>query len=298
MQMSDSKIHRKGILSFLLITFALTYVVELALILSGVRFAQLPPIFAGYVVAGAMWIPAFATVLVTRFITREGLSSTNIRLGSFRPYLQTAILLPLVFAVIYGLSWGLGLSQPDWDLSEFRSMIASLADAELPPISSPALALVGVFLGSSLISPFLNGLFGFGEELGWRGYLLPKLMPLGKPRAYLLVGVIWSLWHLPLISIGFTYPNRPLLGMLAFTGLTIGFGIFLNEMTLLHKSSLLAGWIHGVFNSQKLGVWPLLFPNTDPLVGGYAGVIGIAIWFLLGFTQVWLARRRRVMAAS
>ena len=41
-------------------------------------------------------------------------------------------------------------------------------------------------------------------------------------------------------------------------------------------------WAHGVFNSQKLGVWPLLFPDVHPLLGGYAGVLGIGIWLLLG----------------
>jgi membrane protease YdiL (CAAX protease family) len=38
----------------------------------------------------------------------------------------------------------------------------------------------------------LIGLFGFGEEFGWRGYLLPKLMPLGRWKAYVLVGIIWA----------------------------------------------------------------------------------------------------------
>jgi hypothetical protein len=171
-------------------------------------------------------------------------------------------------------------------------MVSSVSGTDMPPITSPGLVFLDVFLASSLIAPFENSIFGFGEELGWRGYLLPKVIPLGKLRAYLLLGIIWALWHMPLIAIGFTYPNHPFLGMIAFTGLTTGLGIYFNEMTLLHESSPLAGWIHGIFNSQKLGVWPLLFPNTDPLLGGYSGIIGIAVWFLLGLSTVWYGRKR------
>jgi membrane protease YdiL (CAAX protease family) len=282
---------RKGILSFLLITFTLTYVIEGGLLLSGFQFSALPPAYGTVVVACAMWIPAIATLITAKYVTREGLSIASIRIGSLRPYLVSALIVPVAFAIIYAISWGLGLVQPDWDLIEFRSMIASVAGSEIPPIASPGLALVGVFIGSTLAAPFFNSLFGFGEELGWRGYLLPKLMPLGKFRAYVILGVIWSLWHMPLIAIGFTYPSHPFLGLLAFTGMTTAFGIYLNEMTLRYRSSPLAGWIHGVFNSQKLGLWPLLFPNADPLVGGYSGIIGITAWLLLGLGQVWFGSR-------
>ena len=45
-------------------------------------------------------------------------------------------------------------------------------------------------------------MLAFGEEYGWRGYLLPRLMPLGEVRATLLMGPIWSLWHLPVLISG------------------------------------------------------------------------------------------------
>jgi uncharacterized membrane protein len=93
---------------------------------------------------------------------------------------------------------------------------------------------------------------------------------------------------LPLVLVGFAYPGYPLAGALMFMLLTTAFGIYLNELTLHHKSSVLAGWAHGVFNSQKLGVWALLFPGINPLLGGYAGMLGISIWFVLG---IWEGRR-------
>ena len=154
-----------------------------------------------------------------------------------------------------------------------------------PIIPSPIVIWPVLFLVSLLFVPFFNAVFAFGEEFGWRGYLLPKLMPLGKLRAYLLSGIIWGLWHLPLVLVGFMYPGYPVLGMLLFTMLTTALGIYINELTLRYHSSILAGWIHGVFNTQRLGVWALLFPNTNPLLGGVSGLLGIAVWFGLGLLE-------------
>lgn len=214
----------------------------------------------------------------------------NVRFGSWSPYLASGLLIPFCFIIIYGITWLLGLGQPDWQLQQFQEMVSEAAGVELPAMPSPLLILPLIFIGSLIAAPIVNGLFGFGEELGWRGYLLPKLMPLGKLRAYLLVGLVWGFWHLPLLLIGFTYPGYPLPGVLAFIALTIAFGVYLNELTLHHRSSILAGWVHGVFNSQKLGVWALLFPQVNPLLGGYAGLIGITVWLVLG---VWEMRRKR-----
>ena len=237
-----------------------------------------------------MWVPALATVLTVRFVTREGFAITNIRVGSWKPYLASGLLVPLCFVLIYALTWLLGLGQPDWKLTQFLAMIRSAPGARLSAVPSPGLVLPALFAATLVFSPLLNGLFGFGEELGWRGYLLPKLMVLGKLRAYLLVGGVWGLWHLPLVWIGFTYPGQPVLGSLAFLALTISLGVYLNELTLRHRSSILAGWVHGVFNSQKLGVWALLFPVRNPLLGGFAGLVGILVWLSLG---LWEMRRHR-----
>lgn len=270
-------------------TFSITYLVEGCLALSGFRFTRLPAIYGQLIVAGVMWVPALAAATTIRYVTREGFGVANIRLGSWKPYVVSALLIPACFIVIYGLTWLLGFGQPDWHLEHFLHMVSSAAGAELPTMPSSSLILMGLFFVTLAVAPFVNGLFGFGEELGWRGYLLPKLMPLGKAKAYACLGTIWGLWHLPLVLMGFTYPGYPLIGTLAFIALTTALGIYLNELTLRHRSSILAGWVHGVFNSQKLGIWALLFPEVVPLLGGYAGLVGIIVWLGLG---LWQARQR------
>ena len=125
-------------------------------------------------------------------------------------------------------------------------------------------------------------------EFGWRGYLLPKLMVLGKARAYTILGVIWGLWHAPLILAGFNYPGYPVLGVIWMCGLTTALGILINEMTLRYRSSILAGSIHGTFNGQVYGIWRILFPDTNVLWGGITGLVGMLV--LLG-VGLWVARR-------
>src|SRR5512133_1239242 len=115
---------RKGIISFLSITFAITYGVEIILILLGVRFDPGTQTQAQLVVAALMWPPALATFLTMRLVTHEKLEILNLRLGSLRPYLKVAWLLPLLYILIYGLTWLFGQGNPDWQLVAFRDMVA------------------------------------------------------------------------------------------------------------------------------------------------------------------------------
>ena len=284
-------IDRKGIISFLIITFGVTYTIEGALILTGFRLTGISPLYGQLIIAGVMWVPATATVITIKLITHEGFAITNFRIGALKPYLTSALVVPACFITTYTLTWLLGLGQPDWQLADFRTLLASTG-TETSTMPSSALILPAVFLSSLFLGPTINGIFGFGEEFGWRGYLLPKLMPLGKLKAYIIVGVIWGLWHAPLIVVGFNYPGYPLLGIVGMVVMTTAIGIYINELTLQNRSSILAGWIHGAFNGQAYGIWRILFPNVNPLIGGFTGVIGVIVWLFLG---IWKTYRGRVV---
>ncbi len=292
-------LNRKGIFSFLLITFGITYLIEGILILSGFRVTLIPAVIGQYTMLIAMWVPTLATYITTRFITKEKLSSTLLSFGpSIKPYLISALVIPLAFIITYLLTWALGLGKPDWQLTSFFELIAATG-VDMSTAPAPGLILPLLFVISLVAAPFLNSIAAFGEEWGWRGYLLPRLMPLGKWKAYLIVGVVWGLWHAPLIAIGFNYPGMPVLGILLMVLLTTALGLYINEMTLHYQSAILAGWIHGIFNSQAYGIWRmLLFAGTIPLFGGITGLVGIAVIAVLGLVTMQRIKRAEAAAAA
>ncbi len=180
---TTGRLDKKGVFWFLLLTFGITWGIELAMILRWhVSFVGIPPFQAQFIVAAVMFAPALAAFITARFITREGFGRTGLRFGPSRAYLQVYLLIPLMFAAAYGLTWLLGLGKPDWTLSGFMKLVESSfptakATAPMPPAST---VLLGIALGSITLAPVINSLFAFGEEFGWRGYLLTKLMPLGR----------------------------------------------------------------------------------------------------------------------
>ena len=86
--MEETKLDLKGIFSFLSITFVITYVIEGGLILSGFRITLLPAIYGQLIIAAVMWVPALATILTIKVITREGFAIVDFRFGSWLDFIH------------------------------------------------------------------------------------------------------------------------------------------------------------------------------------------------------------------
>jgi membrane protease YdiL (CAAX protease family) len=138
----------------------------------------------------------------------------------------------------------------------------------------------------------INGLATFGEEFGWRAYLQPKLLPLGERKAMLWMGLIWGVWHWPVIlmghNYGLDYPGAPLLGPLAMVWFTLILGIFLGWLTIKAGSVWPAVIGHGAINGMaNLGLIfsqgqpnPLLGPAPVGLIGGIGfAAVALVLWF-------------------
>lgn len=276
------KTDKKGIFWFLLITFTITISIVVILWLLGISFIGKVAIVAQFTLAGAMLIPGISAFIVRKFITKEGFGDAGLKFGSGKLYLKTYIFIPILFIIIYGIT--AIFYRPDFSLSSFAQYYGTAP----PPIQLPLMFVAGIIF-SLTFAPIINSIFAFGEEFGWRGYLLPKLLPLGKVKALFISGIIWGLWHVPFILLGFHYGEDKILGALVFTVLVMFLGIYIGYLRLTSGSVFLASFAHGVFNSQFYGVWVLIFPNVNTLLGGRTGLIGLLIFLLVA---LWILTKK------
>jgi uncharacterized protein len=199
--------------------------------------------------------------------------------------LSTAVYVTfLVLGFVFGRAVhvpGVGvLIASDADLK--RNLTAIIAEfvrqqgATPPPdqaLSLPPLGALYVFtLLSGLVAGItINGLFAFGEEYGWRGFLMDELRPLGAVRANLLTGVLWGLWHAPIILLGYDYAPHRFLGIPMMVVLCTPLSFLLWRARQFTDSLLEPAMLHGAFNAYG-GV----FQGRDPLVSLPIGLLGAA----------------------
>lgn len=135
--------------------------------------------------------------------------------------------------------------------AEFRERLLQIvptlpADVQLPPVPVLAAALLSQGLLAGLT---INGLFAFGEEYGWRGVLAQELRPLGNVRANLLTGVLWGLWHAPvIILLGHNYGAEWGWGILLMVAWTTPLAFLLSWVRLRSGSVLAPAFLHGAYN--------------------------------------------------
>jgi membrane protease YdiL (CAAX protease family) len=97
----------------------------------------------------------------------------------------------------------------------------------------------------------MSSLATVGEELGWRGFLQPVLIEkLGTTPGIAVLGLVWALWHLPIMLAGYNYPEHPILGaLLLFPALLVGASFLLAWITIRAGSLWPAVLLHGSINS-------------------------------------------------
>ncbi len=148
--------------------------------------------------------------------------------------------------------------------------------------SNPVLSMV-LLLGASLLAGVsINALFAFGEEIGWRGYLVHRLLGNNFYVQVVAIGLIWGLWHAPLIFVlGYNYPGfKGWVALIVFILFTVSVTYVLNNLRLLSGSVFPAVLAHGTLNA--LGGLMALSSGEDALVGGVAGIVPIISWILIG----------------
>jgi membrane protease YdiL (CAAX protease family) len=248
-----------------------------------------------------MAAPALAHVL-TRLVTKEGWKGLYLRpkFRGNRRYWAAGYFGPGILTILGGVFFFL-LFPIFFDpaLAEFNAlMAASVAQTgrPMPPIS-PWMLIGLQTVQVLLLSPVINSLFTFGEEFGWRAYLQPKLMPLGGRNAMLAMGLIWGVWHWPLIAMGHNYgldySGYPWLGMLVMVWFTMLLGIFIGWASLRGGSVWPAVIGHAAINGiAGLATFltkdePSILLGPAPIgIIGSAGFLAVCLWIFLAPGQL------------
>ena len=256
---------RRAVLFFLSLTFGFTWSLNLFLLMSG-----------GLNVGGLqiqMLIPAICAMVTITLVTKERVRDFGIRLARIK-YYAWAFLIPIaVNGSAYLITHILGLARLDPSMPGLAPLLANA------PI--PIEQLIPIVLVQALFLGPLTGLpFTFGEEFGWRAFLLSKLLPLGRGKAIVLHGVIWGLWHAPVIAMGHNYPGYPTIGPVLMVISTIFLGTFLGWIYFASNSIVAPSLAHGAIN-QSASIFILFMVGLNPLTGGVTGMPGLLSWGLV-----------------
>jgi membrane protease YdiL (CAAX protease family) len=284
-------ITRKSLTWYLILSFGLAWILFLLPILLGSPDSTLKGTLVMICWTSAMWAPGLAALVVTRYVDRQPLSSLYLkRLGEKRVYLW-AWLLPIAFAISTGLlTWIFGLGKLDLEFTQIKQALSQAPGGSAIP---PMLVVLAQALIALTIGPLFNTLFAVGEELGWRGYLFPKLLPLGQRRAIILSGVIWGLWHAPVILQGHNYPEHPYLGVFLMVGFCLLLGAILCWFYLRTRSPWAPALAHGAINA--VAGLPLMFmTGVDTAWGGT--VASLTGWIPMILFIGWLVWSKRLPA--
>jgi membrane protease YdiL (CAAX protease family) len=124
----------------------------------------------------------------------------------------------------------------------------------------------------------INAVAGFGEEIGWRGFLQKHLAHLGFWKSCYLIGFIWGVWHWPIIAMGHNYPQHPGAGIFMMIVLTMLLSPLFGYVRIKGRSVVHAAVAHGTFNASYGLAIIVLLGGGDLLVGmtGLAGFIVLA----------------------
>ncbi|MCK3770297.1 CPBP family intramembrane metalloprotease [Microbacterium aerolatum] len=176
------------------------------------------------------------------------------------------------------------------DLVNFSGFAQTLA-ATMPE-GTPMPPAIIVIVSQLVMIPFaaatVNAVVAFGEELGWRGFLVPALRPLGTWPALLISGAIWGLWHAPIILLGYNFARYDITGVLLMTAGCIAWGVLLGWLRLRSASVWPAVFAHGMMNACAALVG-LVYAAGTTFDMALAGPLGVAGWIVCAVVVVVLA---------
>ena len=291
--MNNVTFNKKGTIKYLAWTFLIAWVMQVVV---AVLYRNGIAIIVWQLLIGIMmFVPLLSVLLSGQSLSGMGWKPClkgKIKLflaAWFLPALMSAIGAALYFAVFPG----------HFDMSGDAFAAAAGAEAleqmQSQGLTYPMCVLSSV-IGCLTYAPFVNMLLAVGEEAGWRGFLYPQLKAkFGKRQGWLIGGVIWGMWHWPLMWLigyeyGTDYAGFPIVGMLIFCIFTTAAGVlcdWLYEKTnciwipsIFHGSINAAATVPAVICIANTGSVILLGPAPNGVLAGLPFIICAMILFV------------------
>lgn len=212
---------------------------------------------AGMYVVGLMWCPGLAGMLTLKLNGRS-MADMGWRWPA-RKYAAMSWYVPLLYAaIVYAIVWAAGLGGfPNHEFIEHTARLLGLR------VSLTASIVIYVLLVGSfgMVQSLSHAL---GEEIGWRGFLVPELFKnVGFTGTALISGVVWSLWHYPvLIWADYNAGTPTWYGLTCFTVMVIAISFVFAWMRLKSGSLWTGALLHASHNLYIQAIFTPLTRNT------------------------------------
>lgn len=210
--------------------------------------------------AAFMFLPLICA-LVLQWIDKERLGATGLLKFRFKwSWVVGWLIVPVMVALsipVNGLFGPLGLVELP----------------EAPGIESPQEFLIITLVSGLFAGVSVNAVAAFGEEYGWRNYMVDALRGVKFWKACLLIGIVWGLWHFPIILMGHNYPQHNVAGVFMMCAMTLALSVIEMYFVLKARSVYPAAIIHGSFNALA-GAASLFVPQPNDLLNGMSGFAG------------------------
>lgn len=225
--------------------------------------------------AGAMFVPLLA-VIITQLIFKEPvLKGVGISFKLNKWWWIGWLLMPLVAMLTLGVTLLMPGAQWTPDSELMQQALQSM------PEGIGVWGLIGISLISGLIAGLtINALFALGEEIAWRGFLVELFKGKSFWSSAIWIGVIWGLWHAPLILNGHNYPQHPLAGVFMMVVFCILLSVMLMYFRKKSGSVIVAAIMHGTINAVA-GITMLVVTPANDLLYGATGLAGMIVLLIV-----------------
>jgi membrane protease YdiL (CAAX protease family) len=231
-----------------------------------------------------MYVPALTVIGLYLFKFKKPLIK-NGDLGINLKGLKYWIVAPLFLSGLSFLSFGVSYFFNPEMFETAESIKTSLMDQGYY-FGNIYVGLFVIFILNGLIGSLFNIPMFIGEELGWRAFLVPRLLKILSPQKAFLVGAtIWALWHAVMIAEGLNYPSiHPILGVLLMIVFCFPVGIIFQYLYKKSNSVFFAALAHAALNKSGMTMSFLLAGDSyNTLLYGPTGIIGIVIFGIVAY---------------